>query len=81
VDVTCPACRKSDPVFILDKGIKRIVRAVANNSRFACMSCMITWRYQKPIDYQELAKSDKCREIVMKRFNKSRPHKKTMVKV
>lgn len=61
--------------------MKRIVRAAANNSRFACITCMITWRYQKPIDYQELAKTDECRTLIRKRFKQSRPHIKRAVTV
>lgn len=44
----CPECKSDAQVFILDGGLKRIVRFLFSNNRLACMECRITWRRKWP---------------------------------
>lgn len=43
----CPACQ-SGRTYILDKGIKKVVRFFQGNNRFACKECHTTWRERAP---------------------------------
>jgi transposase-like protein len=43
----CPSCQSSR-TYILDKGIKKVIRFFLGNNRFACRECHATWREKAP---------------------------------
>ena len=60
----CPKCGSEDSTLILDCGVKRIIRAILRNNRYACRRCSVTWLRQRPLGWQKLKKNHKPKGTV-----------------
>jgi len=53
----CPLCGASQPVRILDHGIKKALRWLFRNNRYVCIMCSVTWRARNPETWQKIRRA------------------------